>query len=61
LMAVLRKHRKAFGYSLADLKGTSPTIASHIPRIWSQTSFGFPKKTKTSNEGGGKKRGNTVS
>ena len=29
LMAVLRKHHKVFGYSLADLKGISPTIATH--------------------------------
>ena len=29
LMKVLKKHRKAFGYSMDDLKGISPMIAVH--------------------------------
>jgi hypothetical protein len=29
LMVVLKIHCKAFGYSLDDLKGISPSIASH--------------------------------
>ena len=28
-MRVLRGHRKAFGYSMDDLKGISPSIANH--------------------------------
>ena len=28
-MAVLKARRKAFGYSMDDLKGISPTIATH--------------------------------
>jgi len=32
-MAVLEKHHSAFGYSLQDLKGISPTLCTHrIPR-----------------------------
>ena len=29
LIAVLEKHRTAFGYSLQDLKGISPTLCTH--------------------------------
>ena len=29
LLAVLRKHKKAIGYSLADLKGISPAFCTH--------------------------------
>jgi hypothetical protein len=29
LMTVLKTHRKAFGYSMKDLKGISPSIAFH--------------------------------
>jgi hypothetical protein len=29
LMMILRKHRKAFGYSMKDLKGINPMIATH--------------------------------
>jgi hypothetical protein len=29
LMMVLKMHRKAFGYSLDELKGISPSIATH--------------------------------
>jgi hypothetical protein len=28
-MAVLEKHRSAFGYSLQDLKGISPALCTH--------------------------------
>ena len=28
-MMILRKHRKAFGYSMKDLKGINPMIATH--------------------------------
>ena len=29
LLKVLRKHRAAIGYTLADLKGISPTLCQH--------------------------------
>jgi hypothetical protein len=29
LLDVLIKHRKAFGYSLSDIKGVDPSIATH--------------------------------
>lgn len=29
LMMILIKHRKPFGYSMKDLKGINPTIATH--------------------------------
>jgi hypothetical protein len=29
LIIVLEKHRLAFGYSLQDLKGISPTLCTH--------------------------------
>jgi hypothetical protein len=29
LLTVLEKHRSAFGYSLQDLKGISPTLCTH--------------------------------
>ena len=28
-MVILRKHRGAFGYSMEELKGISPSIATH--------------------------------
>jgi hypothetical protein len=30
LMAILEKHRLAFGYSLQDLKGISPALCTHL-------------------------------
>jgi hypothetical protein len=29
LLTILEKHRSAFGYSLDDLKGISPTLCTH--------------------------------
>ena len=29
LLTILEKHRSAFGYSLEDLKGISPTLCTH--------------------------------
>ena len=29
LMIILRKHRGAYGYSMEELKGISPSIATH--------------------------------
>jgi hypothetical protein len=29
LMAILERHHLAFGYSLQDLKGISPTLCTH--------------------------------
>jgi hypothetical protein len=29
LIAILEKHRSVFGYSLQDLKATSPTLCTH--------------------------------
>jgi len=33
LIAILKKHRSVFGYSLQDLKGISPTLCAHHIRI----------------------------
>jgi hypothetical protein len=36
LLDVIRAHRPAIGYSLDDLKGTSPTLCMH-KLIWKKT------------------------
>jgi len=37
LVRVLREHREAFGWTLADLKGLSPTLCTHTSTLESET------------------------
>jgi hypothetical protein len=58
LMMVLKMHRKAFGYSLDDLKGINPSIATY--RIFmedgAQSLANFQWELKPEIKGSGKKR-----
>ncbi|BBN67230.1 hypothetical protein Prudu_17S000100 [Prunus dulcis] len=61
LLRVLKEHKTAIGWSIADIKGISPTLC--MPRYYWKTMQclrGMPKDVSIKHEGGGKKRGITV-
>ena len=55
LLRVLRDHKDAIGWSLADLKGIHPSMyASDLVRRWSQALSGSIEKTQSDHEVSGK-------